>query len=332
MGRECSGRARVPGHGQEEEVQGNGVRERSGARKEPVVGDRDKLARLSERGYKTVAQRVACQRRLHRYDDDLAARGQYCASYLEMRRSDLSAKEFYDRYHRRARTHPIERLKEARRVETLGRLMPGEAGSLLVVGCGRGEELAIARGVVTAIDLSLTALLVTRFRPDRARLLQADACRLPFGDRSFDTVVCSEVIEHVVAAEAAVAEIARVLRPGGRLVLSTPNTWSFFGLARAIGEAVTGRQITSGGQPYDRWRSPRELQELLRARFDMTRTAGVWFFPPFGRGERQLWSGFTVPLVRLLGPTERLLGRYLPWFGHLIVVKADRRLMQDEQT
>jgi 2-polyprenyl-3-methyl-5-hydroxy-6-metoxy-1,4-benzoquinol methylase len=46
---------------------------------------------------------------------------------------------------------------------------------------------------------------------------------LPFSDGSFDFVVMLEVIEHVVRAEAALGEVARVLSPGGRLLLTTPN-------------------------------------------------------------------------------------------------------------
>lgn len=49
--------------------------------------------------------------------------------------------------------------------------------------------------------------------------------RLPFGDASFDAVLSNEVIEHVQDDRAALAEMARVLRPGGRLLLFCPNRW-----------------------------------------------------------------------------------------------------------
>jgi SAM-dependent methyltransferase len=50
----------------------------------------------------------------------------------------------------------------------------------------------------------------------------ADATRLPFADASFDRVIASEVLEHLRDDEAAIAELARVLRPGGRAALSVP--------------------------------------------------------------------------------------------------------------
>src|SRR5204862_7644270 len=57
----------------------------------------------------------------------------------------------------------------------------------------------------------------------RAVLAQGDAGALPFAAGAFDRVYCSEVLEHVVDPPAAVAEIARVLAPGGVAVLSVPN-------------------------------------------------------------------------------------------------------------
>ena len=57
----------------------------------------------------------------------------------------------------------------------------------------------------------------------RSGLGQADAARLPFTDESFDVVVMSEVIEHLLRPEDAVWEIARVLRPGGTFVMTTNN-------------------------------------------------------------------------------------------------------------
>jgi 2-polyprenyl-6-hydroxyphenyl methylase/3-demethylubiquinone-9 3-methyltransferase len=50
-----------------------------------------------------------------------------------------------------------------------------------------------------------------------------DVADLPFDNADFDYVVCTEVIEHIVEPQRALRELARVLRPGGMLVITTPN-------------------------------------------------------------------------------------------------------------
>ena len=54
--------------------------------------------------------------------------------------------------------------------------------------------------------------------------MQADGGRLPFADASFDFVACTETLEHAADAALMLRELARVLRPGGRLVVSVPDT------------------------------------------------------------------------------------------------------------
>jgi SAM-dependent methyltransferase len=56
-------------------------------------------------------------------------------------------------------------------------------------------------------------------------LLAADIIRLPFDDHSFDLVLCSEVLEHIHADDEAIAELLRILKPGGQLVVSVPRWW-----------------------------------------------------------------------------------------------------------
>lgn len=52
--------------------------------------------------------------------------------------------------------------------------------------------------------------------------IQADAYRLPFRDETFDTVLCTEVLEHTHSPQLALSEVHRVLKPGGKLLLTTP--------------------------------------------------------------------------------------------------------------
>jgi SAM-dependent methyltransferase len=96
-------------------------------------------------------------------------------------------------------------------------------GRILDVACGTGYGTAMLKAV--GVDLSLEALRYARRHP--APYVAADAARLPFG-RTFDSVVSFETIEHVPDPERFVAECARVLKPGGIFIVSTPNRdlWS----------------------------------------------------------------------------------------------------------
>ena len=97
-------------------------------------------------------------------------------------------------------------------------------GRVLDVACGTGYGTAMLGAV--GVDLSLPALRYAAARYP-ARYVAADAANLGF-KRAFETVVSFETLEHVPDPAAFVAECARVLRPGGSFIVSTPNRelWS----------------------------------------------------------------------------------------------------------
>ena len=106
-------------------------------------------------------------------------------------------------------------------------LRPGE--QVLDIGCGPGfvaaemAELVAASGRVVGVDSSDTMLAIARNRcGGRAELVPGEATRLPLGDGEFDAAVATQVYEYVADLGAALAELFRVLRPGGRgLILDT---------------------------------------------------------------------------------------------------------------
>lgn len=110
--------------------------------------------------------------------------------------------------------------------------LPG--GKLLDAPCGAG----VLSASLTALGFDVHGLDIEKHPAqkldgDRFRLADLNA-GIPFEDRSFDVVVSVEGIEHLEAPRHFVRELARVLKPGGRLVLSTPNPlnvasrWRFF--------------------------------------------------------------------------------------------------------
>lgn len=98
---------------------------------------------------------------------------------------------------------------------------------VLDAACGIGygsEMLAETAAKVVGIDLSLVALVYGRenYAADNLYWVKADAQNLPFPERSFEVVVSFETIEHLSRPEKFLAEIRRVLTPGGLAVISTP--------------------------------------------------------------------------------------------------------------
>ena len=222
---------------------------------------------------------------------------------------------------------PVERLKQEGRLGALAGLSGGRAFSrALVVGCGTGDDVtALNAKMITALDLSWVAVRFARDERPIASYVQADGMRLPLSSGTFDVVLCSEVIEHVLEPDRLVGEIARVLAPNGLLLLSTPNWVSWWGLARKLGELILRRPITSGGQPVDNWYTTRRLKDTLSRHFVIQSWRGVWYFPPTGLAMRRLPDRLIFPVFRLLVPLDRLLGRLLPGLGHLLAVAAVRR-------
>jgi SAM-dependent methyltransferase len=146
---------------------------------------------------------------------------------------------------------------------------------VLEIGCGRGELVqrliasAPTRHLVAA-DFAETAVRFGRRRTPagdghRVSWAVASIREIPFADATFNTVISCETIEHVVEPLSALKEIHRVLRPGGRLLLTTPNYLGPMGLYRGY-LRLRGRRYTEGGQPICHLTSlPRTLIWMRRA-------------------------------------------------------------------
>jgi SAM-dependent methyltransferase len=118
------------------------------------------------------------------------------------------------------------------RGEALAARLPG-AGPILEVGCGTGGLLvaaARARMTIIGVDVAARWLVAARRRlADHGLavpLVAASADRLPWPDGYFQTVVADSVLEHLDEPARAVREWSRVLRPGGRLLVWSPNRYT----------------------------------------------------------------------------------------------------------
>jgi demethylmenaquinone methyltransferase/2-methoxy-6-polyprenyl-1,4-benzoquinol methylase len=158
-------------------------------------------------------------------------------------------------------------------------------GRVLDLCCGSGDlcflaERAGARAV-TGVDFTLPMVAVARRRKrergSSARLIQADALALPFGDRSFDAVTISYGLRNVADLDAALREMRRVLVPGGRAVIlefGKPERPFVAAAYRAVLGAVAsavGRVFHGDKDTYlyipaslERYPGQRGVEELMR--------------------------------------------------------------------
>jgi len=201
-------------------------------------------------------------------------------------------------------------------------------GMALDVGCADRAIAAQLTGLNSYVGLDYpgTATALYGTRPD----VYGDAARLPFAEARFDCVLLLDVLEHVAAPEAALHEAARVLRPGGQLLLTIPFAYPLHdlphdyqrftasGLRRRLGDAgLDVAELAEGGGGIEAAALNLSLT-LSRASLDAfaaRRLAALLAAPAL----------LLVPLVNALG---WLLARLLPATGFLpgaYFVHATRR-------
>lgn len=176
------------------------------------------------------------------------------------------------------------------------------AKTLLDAGCGDGViSVAFARrgATVTAIDLDPEMVAATRQAGAREKthlhVVQADARKLPFAGAVFERVIASALLCLVESPEATVNELARVLTPGGRLVLGDLGRWNAWATIRRL----------RGWLGHPIWRRATfhtigDLRELVAgAGLQIVDERGAIYYPPFRCAARRLatidsWLGRTT--------------------------------------
>ena len=218
--------------------------------------------------------------------------------------------------YRRWRASRLGRVTDALEEDLILKLVGASQGRrILDVGCGDGAlATALARrgAILTGVDTDPRMLAAGR---ERARaetveitLVEGNAGALPFPDETFDVVLAVTVLCFAGDAERAVGEMARVLKPGGRLVIGELGRWNLWAAKRRISGCL--------GSPTWRaakFRTARELAKLIAgAGLTVIARRGAIFYPP------------CAACATLLAPIDPWLGRCVTFGAAFIGMAATK--------
>ncbi len=244
-----------------------------------------------------------------------------------------SNRDYYDAFssvYENGRERAYHRLIDELELTALAPYARGKR--VLEAGCGTGLILArLAEIAKEAVGVDQSPGMLATARARGLDVYEADLVALPFDDASFDTVCSFKVLAHVENIRAALAELARVTKPGGHLVLEFYNPQSLRGLIKRVKPATaipaeplntdlerncSATQALDDHQVYTRFDRLADIRAVLPPGLTWVETAGVRVVTPMA-------GMLEWPLVgRILAAAERavLRSRLARLAGFVIVV------------
>jgi ubiquinone/menaquinone biosynthesis C-methylase UbiE len=206
-----------------------------------------------------------------------------------------STQQYYDRFattYERERHHGYHRLIDDLEMELVRRY--GTGLDVLEAGCGTGllldETARVARNAI-GLDLSRSMLGLAQHRG--LPVVQGSLTALPLPDQSVDLVYSMKVLAHVPPIREALAELARVVRPGGHLLLEFYNPRSLRYLAKLVGGAAPIAEGTTDRDVYTRYDTLKTARSYLPDNLEFVGVRGVRVVTPVSQV-------FRVPLLAAL--------------------------------
>jgi ubiquinone/menaquinone biosynthesis C-methylase UbiE len=234
-----------------------------------------------------------------------------------------STQSYYDKFsttYERERHRGYHRLIDDLELELVRRY--GTGLDILEAGCGTGLLLAEAARVGrSAIGLDLSHGMLVRARDRGLRIVQGSLTALPLPDSSVDLVYSMKVLAHVPPIREAVAELARVTRPGGHLLLEFYNPSSLRYLAKVLGGAAPIADGTTDRDVYTRYDSLQTARDYLPPSLEYVGMRGVRVLTPTSKV-------FRIPVLASLMEKAEHVACDLPIlrnFGGFLILIARKR-------
>jgi ubiquinone/menaquinone biosynthesis C-methylase UbiE len=215
----------------------------------------------------------------------------------------LDNEQYYDRFsggYEDARFKRYHRFLDESELRLAGPYCEGRR--ILEVGCGTGLILEpLSKIADKAIGLDLSAGMLRRARERGLKVVQGSVTALPFPDNSFDCVVSFKVLAHIEHIQKALSECARVLKPGGHLVLEFYNKRSLRRLVKWAKPAQKVEATTTDEQVFTRYDSLKDVRRWLPGSVRVEKVTGFRCLAP-------TYHFYNAPL---LGPVTVALERFL---------------------
>jgi uncharacterized protein (TIRG00374 family) len=213
-----------------------------------------------------------------------------------------------------------QRFFQRRRTATIKTMLDPKNGEIILdIGCGSGVQLRAldvdSPGLLIGMDLNRSALLFAKGKDiPNTEFLIADAEQLPFKEKTINRIICAEIVEHLREPEKMVTESDRVLADSGKIVISTPNEHSVWGVYEFLWDVLgRGRNY---GETHLKFFTVSDLETSFSAYPERSYTT-LFLLSPVAAlsGNRTLirWA------IRFDGMFERLNG------GVIIVFSARKR-------
>ncbi len=222
-------------------------------------------------------------------------------------------REYYDAFsegYDRGRDRGYHKLIDDQAAALVERM--GAGRDLLEVGCGTGLVLQrCAEFARSAKGIDVSPGMLARARDRGLDVREGSATALPFDDASFDVAYSFKVLSHVPQLDVALAEMVRVVRPGGHLVFDIYNRHSLrYLIKRAFGPRATSKKFDEGAITTA-FLTPNEVERLLPEGARLLDVKGirvitphpaVFAVPMLGRAlEAAEWALMDSPVRRFAG-------------------------------
>lgn len=194
--------------------------------------------------------------------------------------------------------------------------------SALEIGCGTGLILQRTADIAErAVGIDISEGMLSRAVDRGLDVAVADVTHLPFDDNTFDVVYSMKVLAHVQDIDRAVAEMTRVTKRGGVMLLEFYNKLSTRYLAKKLAGPGKISAQTNEAQVYTRWDSPIDLSRRLPENVHILDFAGVRVLTPFA-------SVHKIPVVRSALSIGEFWARdsLLRYFGGFLIAILEKDL------